>query len=711
MQRIGRLRRWVGACGLATVALVADAAPGGAEADAGEAPLTEHVIVVGVPGLLWEDVRPETTPELAEVAHRGSVGTLSVRAAPSVTCPAEGWLTLGAGTYAAIEDPARIDPDEGCAVRAVPPVRERSRGAYVPAMSEIAELNGRLRFDATPGWLGDQLGCVAAVGEGAALAAATPTGSVAHYSPRLPDDFRGFAERCPATLVDVGELPTSATPSSRRAALGRVDALLKQVRADLPPDSVLIVVGVAETDASQARLHVAAALGPGFEGGWMDSSSTHRRPYVQLSDVAPTIASLVGQEFEDTVAGRPIAGEAPGRPPTLVDARAMLTDTDVRAVEHRRVLAPFFVGLATTTVVFAGMMVWLLWRQDKRHPHQPLHPALRISALGLACVPASTFLANALPWWRSSAPLAGLAGAVALGAAALLGLAVVAGAFVGPARRAHVQAVAVAALTVIIFAGDAVTGLGLQIDSLLGYNPLVAGRFTGFGNIAFSVLGAAAVALAALLAAGRSRRTAQIAVSTVAVPVLALDGLPQLGADFGGVLALVPAFSVLWLLVGRVPLTWARLVGAGLGGVVLVGAISWLDYMRPEESRTHFGRFAGSVASGAATDTIHRKLANSWELLLKGPHTLAGLVLAGVLAWVVLRPPPLLLKAYRTQPALQPLLKATLTLAAFGFALNDSGVAIPAVISLVTGPLVLALCAANPLPHVWDMTGQSSSRS
>ena len=41
------------------------------------------------------------TPTLWQEASRGSVGWLSVKSAHLTTCPSDGWLTLGAGNYAA----------------------------------------------------------------------------------------------------------------------------------------------------------------------------------------------------------------------------------------------------------------------------------------------------------------------------------------------------------------------------------------------------------------------------------------------------------------------------------------------------------------------------------------------------------------------------------------------------------------------------------
>ncbi len=267
----------------------------------------DRVVVVGVAGLRWDDVDPVATPNLARAARAGSTGSLSVRSAPEVTCPAEGWLTLGAGGYAAVRDPADVDARRGCPGRPVPVPGSTGHGtaAVVPS---VGELNDRLRFDAQPGWLADQVSCIAAVGPGAGTAAADHAGRIAHYRPtppealEAPDALGAPVDGCPVTIVDAGTLPESA---GHPAALGRVDALVGAVRAGRSERTVVMVLGVAETTSDRGRLHVAVVEGPGFGPGWPTSASTRRAPFVQLADVAPTVTSLVRGPAPDEVAGRP----------------------------------------------------------------------------------------------------------------------------------------------------------------------------------------------------------------------------------------------------------------------------------------------------------------------------------------------------------------------------------------------------------------------
>lgn len=60
------------------------------------------VVLVGVPGLRWDDISPRETPNLWRLARSGSIGNLSVRATTSLTCPIDGWLTVSAGQRASL---------------------------------------------------------------------------------------------------------------------------------------------------------------------------------------------------------------------------------------------------------------------------------------------------------------------------------------------------------------------------------------------------------------------------------------------------------------------------------------------------------------------------------------------------------------------------------------------------------------------------------
>ena len=121
---------------------------------------------------------------------------------------------------------------------------------------------------------------------------------------------------------------------------------------------------------------------------------------------------------------------------------------------------------------------------------------------------------------------------------------------------------------------------------------------------------------------------------------------------------------------------------------LLVGAISWLDWRRPPASRTHLGEFVDTVISGEAGSVLGRKLAQNLTNLGSPPLlaiSIATVVLV-VVAWRV---------GWRPVDAGVPVLRGAVVLALVGFAVNDSGLVIPAFIAVVLAPTLVAAGAAS----------------
>jgi hypothetical protein len=279
--------------------------------------------------------------------------------------------------------------------------------------------------------------------------------------------------------------------------------------------------------------------------------------------------------------------------------------------------------------------------------------------------------------------------------------------------RGRVALVAIA--TAVVLAVDVVLGAPLQLHSVLGYSALVAGRFAGLGNPAFGAF-AAAVLLTAMVAAGalgdrtlpvdpvrtHSGRTDSgrgvLAIVAVALVAVVVDGAPMFGSDVGGVLSLVPAFALLgWAAAGR-RVRIRTLLLAGVAAVAVLVAFAALDLARAPDSRTHLGRFASDLLAGRAGETLSRKAAANWALLTRNLATL--LVVPVTAAFVVVlarteRLPGLgpLARALREIRGLRAGLGATILAGALGFAVNDSGVVIPAVMMLLVVPAAVEVAA------------------
>jgi hypothetical protein len=648
----------------------------------------QSVVVVGLPGLRWSDVDAEVTPYLWSMVDESAVGQMSTRAARSRTCPVDGWLQMGTGNRARY--PVAEDAPEGSCPRYPAMTSVPGVGAQVDGWPAVVQENEELSYGATPGLLattladslGQDAGCTQAVGEGAGLAAADVDGWVDRWVPDPADLSERTFRACPFTAVAAPPL------SAERRAIELVafDALVRDVDLLRPDGSVLMVLGVSDLAQERSQLHVALVNGPEFTGGLLVSGSTRRAPFVQLSDVAPTVLDVLDVSIPDGMTYQPMRMDSDATQTTAARVSWLRELAEQAGVQSQ--LTPPFFGVLVLSQAILYLGAYLILR---RHPRDRTRSRVlgftHVVAIAAAAGPAATYLANLLPWWEAEHPVPGLLGAISLAGAVLTAVA-----FAGPWRRHPFgPAGAVAGATALVLVLDLAAGAPLQLSSLAGYSPIVAGRFVGFGNLAFAIFGTATLLATAAVVSGRSPRTTLMVVSAVAVVAVVVDGAPALGSDFGGVIALVPAFGTLALLASGRRLSWTRLAGLVGAGVVVVATIATLDYLRPEEDRTHLGRFVESVLTGDAGTVVQRKIDANLSLLTNSVLTLMVPLVLLFLAFLLRRPSGLLPWTFEQVPTLRAGLAGVLVLGVVGALLNDSGVAIPAMAATVAIPVAVAV--------------------
>jgi hypothetical protein len=615
------------------------------------------IVIVGAPGLTWSDLDRDDLPALGAMAENGAVGSLTVRGVRSRSCAVDGWLTLSAGRRAGdLPGPCR-EP--------LPVV-----DGQVPRWADYLAAAAADSYDAQPGLLAQAVtasgGCVESVGAGAAIAGADRTGSVGeNHADAVPAAFS-----CPVVVVDAGVLPEPGP--ARTAAVAALDVRVAEVVAAAPGADV-VVAGVGDGN-SPVRPRAVVASGPSFDEGLLTSGSTRQPGVIQLQDLTATALER-GGATDESVSGRAVS-VAPG-----ADSAAERVDERVgfetRAATLRSVSPQVTVWLAVAFALWAALVATSWWR---RGAAPDLPRALVVAGTAVAAVPISTFAANLVPWWRLPAP--------ALVFLAVLGatVALVAAGAVRASRRHPIGGLRfVAVVTVLVLGGDVLLGSRLQLGSVFGQNPVVGGRFYGFGNTSFALFGLAALVLVAWVAGSRWRSPRVMAGLAVGLLVvfLAIEGLPSLGADFGGPPALLLGGLVVIATAAGVRLTVGRAVLAVLGAGLLVGLVAWLDWRRPAASRTHLGEFVETVVSGEAGAVIGRKLAQNLTNL-GSPPLLAISIATLVLVLVAWR------TGWRPVDAGVPVLRGAAVLAVVGFAVNDSGLVIPAFVALVLAPLVVA---------------------
>ena len=201
-----------------------------------------------------------------------------------------------------------------------------------------------------------------------------------------------------------------------------------------------------------------------------------------------------------------------------------------------------------------------------------------------------------------------------------------------PPNGTILTALLVAAAIPLAWLVDAAAGAPLAFNNPLGMNAVVAGRFYGVSNTAFAlVAGALVVVIAGVwVALGGGRRSALLVTALLGGAALLVDGTPQLGADVGGALTLVPTLAFLAAGLAGLHLSWRRWLAIGTATVLVVGGFAVVDLLRPGEP-THLGRFARQVADGSAAGVLGRKAYALVGPFITKPIMAAALACAAVI--------------------------------------------------------------------------------
>lgn len=598
-------------------------------------PSSPHVVLVG-----YQAGGADPGPVPTEGPPTGTqVGALSVGTGPSSSCAEAAWATISAGrTVRTVGSCTPTTLDDRPARWSVEHAAAAEQGATLGTLA------------------GSTTGCVAAVGPGAALAAARPDGSL-DRSESLPRFLAtGAVDVCPLTLVDAGTDP------------GPVVRLL----AGRPALTVLVAAVAGPPGARPVGVEPVYRLGPGPEG-WLTSTSTRRPGIVTLADLHATL-------LQPGAAG---ADAALGDGAPFRVRHAAIGPSSQRTLLRRldAVPAGIAVGAAALLAVAllaAGLLVAGRIRRRTRWQS--------IGTTALLVLPATAALTGAVPWSRSPAP--GFALSLVVVLAVVLLTAVVR--LLRTATGAS-PPVTAAALLLLVLGTDALTGGMLQEASLLNPRPLDGGRWYGFGNLTFACYACAVlVVLDRLL--DRVRRTGHGAVLCVgfgAAGVL-LDAWPGAGADLGGGLTL--GVTATWLLLGlsaRTARGWWRPLVALVVAVAAAGLLAWLDWLRGPTRWTHLGAFVQRLRDADAGSVVVGKASAMGASLVTAGGVLA--LLAGIVVWVlVLRSRR---ELARRLAGSDRLVGAVLATAVLGTLVNDSGVLVWAVTTGSFAVTVLALLA------------------
>lgn len=710
-----------------------------------------RVVLLGVANLTLADFDNQDLPALHAALEQGAFGSTSVRTVSGGANPTEAYASLGASARLRVSSARAADVFGAGDAPDGAEILAQRQGAEPPADAEVfvtglpaaVNQNAGAHVPNTPGALGDALHAAdlhtAVVGVGDSVDAVTgevtldrpaayavvdrsgvvdfgeldrdtllvadpgsPGGLRSSPAATVAATTRVLQRGADVVVVDPGDLDRlraagstmapAARTAARRAALDRLDETVALMRDRLPADVALVVLGVTPP-AGEWRLTPAVVLGRSVEPGTLHSPATRRSGLVTLTDVAPTVLQLVGADVPTAMIGSPWKVE-----PQAVDLGDLRT-LDRDAAFRERIYFPIVLGYIIGQALLYLLLMTVIGRLGGVGRAEAL---VRGVVLSVAAFPVATFLLRLVPGLATAgsgvAIVVLVAVSVAIAAAALR------------SRRGPVAGLGVVCgLTVLVLTIDISTGGRLQVASLLGYSPHTAGRFFGIGNTAFAVLTASALIWACVHVAQAPRRLeALVSAGAVLALVVLVDGAPDLGSDVGGILTMVPVFGLtMWALAGR-RISWRTVAIATGAMVVLLALATGVDLLRPAADRTHLGRFVTDIVNGDSSTfltTVQRKLATNVRVFTRSIWTWTVPIIAvfGLFMLVWDR------RGLSLLPARSPYRIATVAVLAaglLGFAVNDSGVVVTALMFVYVAPfLTLLALAEQPGRHTVNRAG------
>jgi hypothetical protein len=418
-------------------------------------------------------------------------------------------------------------------------------------------------------------------------------------------------------------------------------------------------------------LTVTGIRAPGVAPELMRSATSRRNGFVYVVDIAPTILQMLGLHAPAKMEGemmKVVGGVAHGdRIATLIHANEDGVFRDSNVVKTGNIVIALAALLALATFVVVA--------RAPRRGH-----LVQFFALGVLGFLFATYVATPLHFGRSgnSSAYFGFLFACAIGFAALCRL-------VGGRRQYLPLGLALAA-TVVLHLGDLLAGARLELNSVFGYSATVGIRVSGQGNLTFSQLTVAVLLLGGLAVWRRPGRATVLAVIAMLAVTLLVMAAPPWGGDFGAAIAGAPGFGLFaWLLLGRK----VRVRTVAILGVVLVVSgllVGFADLMRPKDQQTHVGRFFDKVANDGLAGfalTLQRKGSENIASF-RNTKLLWIVPIVVVLVWYLWRARNgRIHQLFTDVPAVRQTMLALAVVAFLGYALNDSGVSIPALMAVV----------------------------
>ena len=455
------------------------------------------------------------------------------------------------------------------------------------------------------------------------------------------------------------------------APLTEIASYLSRIRVYYGDNVDIMLLSLANgtyySDGQAAKLYL--ALVPSLKDvnaktGLVQAPSVRRDNLIQLTDIAPTIAARYGAKPPLGATGKALP-QVPGRVDnssaiekcvdfweaqqrsftegTVSSASTNLIHFLMEQSTHSQA-SQKVMGFNMLCVVLAMLVIVLVWRN--KFPKLDFYTntpdasrsyllLIRWLAVFTACLPLGYLLLNATSWYvfgvepndyrlivagtipEDNQAIVGLTklhlvtfmGAVAIAVVFTCLLELITIKF----ANYSVSFIIACALNGLFWLGDGITGGNLAFNSPLAVSALTTQRLYGLSDAGFA-LGAvgfvlALVTLTSWLKPRRGLRTSLIVAGTIGALAVLTIGLPSLGDNSAGALALTGALVVAMLKLSERNLRLRGLVISGLIGASLLSVIAVIEWCCFGQNSSYLGSLGQKFLDGTFIDVMAARIA------------------------------------------------------------------------------------------------------
>lgn len=697
------------------------------------------VVIVSMPRVTWSMLEDIRIPNIDNLIENGSSGSLSILTPGGAKSLENGYVTIAAGNRAGAapaqdttffmrneevnnqlsqnifrDERGQVPGDgEAFALGYEKTIVENSRGLYKPdigAFTSALEANNK-----TISVIGNADMCTRQI-MGCSQRAIAYLGSDRNGVVKNGDISRDLLNDDLSlnmklveekTLTSIKEHDVSAVECSniekadndRSSSVAMVsDELIKQSimdcdkligkiteKIDLNKDRIFIVSPASPRTKEQLTVFISA--GKGISPGYAISGITRRKGIVSLADIAPTILDFYNIETPNTMEATLLDWVKSSE--TVTQKKESFIDVNKKSTLRDSA----FVKVAATFILVIFLSVILSLSAYKKFKKLKIY-AVFLSWMSLV-MPTIAFLMAPFMLALSKPIIVYL---FFVSSSILVSV----GCYFAMKKYGTSMVVLwICATTLTVQIVDIIFSGNLQLNSLFGYSAIIAGRFAGFGNLAFSIVAISSVVLVAMIKQlSRTRpylnkKWVNIAILAMLIFVLIMDGLPYFGSDVGGVLSLTPMVFIVGLMMYEKRLSIKTIIYALLITLATLTAFSLFDLSRPLSERTHLGRFVKVVLNGEGRTIIERKILSNLHILTNSLTATVVIIATIFLIFLFLKPEKFVKEMSLLNPGFRYIVYPGLVVGLLGMLLNDSGVAIPGMMLSIAAPTIALLSFEN----------------